>query len=417
MKPEILNRRINPKFRPAIEAFSKIARDLNINIYLVGGSVRDLILKKPCLDLDFLVDSKLSDFLSELESRLNIKVEKSSFLTAKAYLEDFNVDIAQARKEIYKNCGSLPEVSPAGIKEDALRRDFTVNTLLFRLSSGKAVELIDFTGGLKDIKNKVIRILHKQSFFDDPTRIIRAVRYSERFGFKIDGDTLGCIKKALSEDAYASLSTQRLCAEFVRVLKENRPYKPIIRMFEIGALGFMPHNIKLDYSRKRALREWGSFIRKNDFPLYWIVPLVILVKDLNDLDTDFVMSSFELTKRERRIIKEFQASFCRLSKELLEDLKSDLLYDKLKFLDIHSVLSIYFLSRGRAKKNSWRFIDRIYKIKLDITGEDVKTLGLQESPQIGIMLDKVLSSKISGRIKSKQQEIALLKELINKRCG
>ncbi|MDP8216793.1 MAG: hypothetical protein P9L98_05705 [Candidatus Kaelpia imicola] len=413
IRVENLNKRVDPKLKPLLRSFSDIAESLDIKLYIVGGLVRDLILKRGCLDLDLLLSSKLDSFIDLVQSKLGLSVEETSFLTAKAEVNGLSIDIAQARGELYQNNGSLPEVYPSKIEEDFRRRDFTINSLMARVYKGELVEVLDYAGGLADIDKRVIRIIRKGSLYEDPTRIIRALRYRARFGFKIEESTLSELKEAINSNVYESLSTQRLGAELLRVFKEERVFGPITELFKLNAMGFIP-SVEIDSTLRENLKVWDGFKGKSCFEHYFIVPLNIVAGDLSREDLNILFDIFELTKHQRKIMVEFKdIDREKLLGYLSNSLKAVDIYDRLNGLDIHSIVSLYIsASSRRAKRNLLSFIDKISKVRLEITGEDVKGLGVAESPQIGEVLKRVLRSKISGALKSRADEVRALKDLL-----
>ncbi|MDP8253900.1 MAG: hypothetical protein P9X27_05845 [Candidatus Kaelpia aquatica] len=413
IRVENLNKRIDPKLKPLLRSFSDIAESLDIELYIVGGLVRDLILKRDCLDLDLLLSSKLDQFIDSVQNKLELNVEKTSFLTAKVEIGGFSVDIAQARRELYQNNGSLPEVCPGEIEEDFKRRDFTVNSLMGRVYKGEMVEVLDYAGGLADIDKKLIRIIKRGSLYEDPTRIIRALRYKARFGFKIEESTLSELREAINSNAYGSLSAQRVGAELLRVFKEDEVFEPIRELFELNAMGFLPP-IKLDSVLRGSLRGWDGFKDKSRFEHYFIIPLNIIARDLSREDLNIFWDIFELTKHQRKIMVEFRdIDKERLLEYLSNSLKAVDIYDRLNGFDMHSILSLYICaSNKRVKRNLLFYVNKISKVRLQITGEDVKALGIAESPSVGEMLEKVLRSKVSGALKSRADEVRVLKELL-----
>ncbi|MCB0352831.1 MAG: CCA tRNA nucleotidyltransferase [Bdellovibrionales bacterium] len=210
--------------------------------YLVGGVLRDLFLLNSLLDrdVDILVDGSAGEEASFIAERFGGSVRTfNKFLTAKAEkltgFERLNeVDFASARKEKYPAPGSLPQVLPASVSEDLARRDFSINAMAVEISTAlvQGLESGDFLnqphsygfmdsfGGLKDLREKVLRILHQESFRDDPTRILRGIRYCARLNGAFDGETEQSLREAIASGVFGSISTQRFFADLKRILKE-----------------------------------------------------------------------------------------------------------------------------------------------------------------------------------------------------
>ena len=211
-----------PDVRLCVEnAFKK-----GVHIYMVGGTLRDLLLGLEIKDVDLVVESSVEKFLEYVESlnkkgRLLRRFYTFKFETSYDPVE--HIDIAIARKETYPKPGALPIVEPGTIEEDLYRRDFTINALAIPVyPDGKTGNIIDPLGGLKDLSNRVIRVLHNRSFIDDPTRIFRAVRFSIRLGFSIDSDTERLMKEAIENGALRTVGIARIRKEIELCKKEER---------------------------------------------------------------------------------------------------------------------------------------------------------------------------------------------------
>ena len=171
-------------------------------------------------------------------------IKHHAFGTASVDFGKYKIDFATARKEYYPHWGSLPKVEPAGLKEDLFRRDFTINAMAISLNDDYA-RLIDFYNGLDDLRKGIIRIMHKNSFLEDPTRILRAVRFQQRFSFKMEKKTFGLLKEAIGQDALRWVNPHRLRDEVILILKEPRPYAYIKRINELAGFSFLDKSIKL----------------------------------------------------------------------------------------------------------------------------------------------------------------------------
>ncbi|MEW6556719.1 MAG: hypothetical protein AB1349_05115 [Elusimicrobiota bacterium] len=218
-----------------IKVAQQIEKQSNCKIYIVGGFVRDRLLKLNSVDLDFVVEGTgievANNFHKKLDGKLTIY---KKFLTASLKLKNgFVIDIATARTEKYPKPASMPLVQPASLKEDLLRRDFTINALATPLptSDFRLPKIIDICSGLEDLKKKQIRVLHKNSFRDDPTRILRAIRYANRLNFKIEKNTEKWLNTAVKKNLLALVSAPRVRDEFLKTLEEKNA-KEILSEFK-----------------------------------------------------------------------------------------------------------------------------------------------------------------------------------------
>lgn len=208
----------------------RLARDLGFHAYLVGGPVRDLVLKKPNLDLDITLEGKalvLAEAFAGLHKGSSI-IRYPAFGTATVALaQGLAVDFATARSEVYPYKGSFPKVKPSNLIEDLFRRDFTINAMALALDPDQYGLLVDPLGGMADLKARCLRIMHEASFTDDPTRILRAARFKARLCGRMDSRTLVFLKEAVAAGALNTISVKRYCKEIEKISKEATADKAI----------------------------------------------------------------------------------------------------------------------------------------------------------------------------------------------
>ena len=203
-----------------LRSFGNVAQRESISLYLVGGSVRDLLLKRPIRDLDLVTEGDLKQNALLFAQAIGAQISQvSQFGTVKLLIGETVIDVAGARIERYPFPGSLPEVWPGSIQNDLSRRDFTINAIAVNLIPGSYGEILDPFNGIKDLNSSIVRILHSRSFIDDPTRILRAVRYESRLGFCMDKQTKA---QAIDSAQYLdSVSGDRIRSEFERTFDEK----------------------------------------------------------------------------------------------------------------------------------------------------------------------------------------------------
>ncbi|MDE0144942.1 MAG: hypothetical protein OXL95_03635 [Nitrospira sp.] len=238
-----------------LQKTGELAEQRRVRVYAVGGFVRDLLLGVPNLDLDLVVEGDGIRFAKALAQRYRARVTTHArFGTATVTLADGQtLDVATARIESYEAPGALPTVQRSSIKEDLRRRDFTINTLAIRLNPDHFGELVDLHGGLRDLQNKTIRVLHSLSFIDDPTRLFRAIRFEQRLNFQLDQDTVVLMKEAVSMKICHRLLANRLSTELHRVLSERRPTKTLARLADFNLLQFIHPRLKWTSGLDRLL--------------------------------------------------------------------------------------------------------------------------------------------------------------------
>ena len=218
------------------------AENLSLRVFLIGGVVRDILLKYPVSDLDILVEGDAIKLARHLSECLNLSIRTyKPFHTATLFWSDgYRVDFAATRSEEYIHPGALPKVCPSGLSEDIVRRDFTINAMAISINRKDFGRLIDLCGGEADLRKKKIKVFHPNSFIDDPTRILRAVRFEQRFRFAMDSDTVRYLREAVKKNVFSSVKPPRIFAEFTKSLQEINVSTQLARLTELTKLKFIP---------------------------------------------------------------------------------------------------------------------------------------------------------------------------------
>ncbi len=260
-----------------------IAEKMNFPAYLAGGIVRDMMLGKKNFDVDMVIEGDGLKFAGRVEKDMGAKtVIYEKFYTAELKFTDgFTVDVATARTEKYRSPAALPEVRKSSIEKDLFRRDFTVNAMALRINGPGFGKLVDCCKGMKDLKSKAIRIIHDRSFIDDPTRIFRALRYEQRYSFKMDGKTEKLLKYAVKNKYIDKLSGYRTRNEIMAILEEKDAVKPLRRMEELGLLKYIHPGLRLSEKAlnaiKRQSKAEGEPVKGKE---KWFCNLLLLIDDL-----------------------------------------------------------------------------------------------------------------------------------------
>ena len=420
----MLKERVPRKIITLLKNLGHVADMLGYNAYLVGGLVRDVLLKHENLDVDIVIEGDGIKFAHEFAEHYSARVTSHrKFETAVLIFPDgFHVDVATARMEYYESPGSPPIVETSSLKLDLYRRDFTINTLAIQLNKRNYGTLIDYFGGQKDIKEKVLRVLHNLSFVEDPTRVLRAIRFEQRFGFKIGKLTLALIKNALKRNYFKDLSSRRLFLELKLILKEEDPVKAIERMNEFDLLQFISPEIKLT-DRLRALLEetrkvitWYNLLYLEEpfepWRVYWnSLTYALEEKALNALAENMGMVKLD----DRRMISQRMKV-----KELIDSLynfngNDYLLYTLLAPYDTETLL---FLMAKVTDKKIKRLISN-YFIKLkgtktQLRGRDLMGMGYKPGPIFKKIFDRLLEARMNDLVKTKADEIKFVRDTFKK---
>ena len=238
MVNNFLRERLSKHMMKTLVQLGETASQLDCSAYVVGGFVRDLFLYRKNEDIDVVIEGNGIAFAKTFAQAFGARTHThQKFGTAVIIFPDgFKIDIASARMEYYQFPASLPVVEMSSIKMDMFRRDFTINTLAIQLNPGKFGRLIDFFSAQKDIKDKTLRVLHNLSFVEDPTRVFRALRFEQRFGFTIGKLTSSLIDNAVKMEFFKRLAGKRVYAELKLILKEENPAPTILRLMDYDLL-------------------------------------------------------------------------------------------------------------------------------------------------------------------------------------
>lgn len=225
----------------ALAAVAAAAAAAGRSAWLVGGAVRDALLGlDPGGDLDVVVDGGAADVVRRLESAGSRAVVHGRFGTATWRTDAVSVDLVSARAEAYERPGALPAVRAGSLRDDLARRDFALNAIAASLRPGGIGELVDTENGRADLDRGLVRVLHARSFLDDPTRVLRAARFTARLGFVLEPDTADLARAAIEAGALDTVSPARLRRELLAVLREARPGAALDALVALGVLRTVP---------------------------------------------------------------------------------------------------------------------------------------------------------------------------------
>ncbi len=407
-----------------------LARDISaknhVPVYLVGGVVRDLILGVKNLDLDIVVSGDGIKFARQFSLALNARiVEHARFGTATVMLPDnIKVDFATARKEVYPEPAHLPQVSAGTLEDDLYRRDFTINAMAIGIGEINFGKIIDFFSGRSDLNKKRIRILHDASFIDDPTRILRAVRFEKRYNFKIEPGTLQCLKEAVDLEMLERVQPQRLRDEIILILKEREPLKYIRRIDELSGLDFINRHLFLSQKVNNLLSSAQKEIIwfKKTYPERrrldtWLVYFLALMEPLSIKEVKAVCAKFVFGGgEEKRIInyKKFGRSPVKeLSRAKIRPARIFALLEPLSYEVIIILKAKY--EAAVFKKHVRDFFAIYNGMRIMARGADLHKLGVAPGPDYQKIFATVLEAKLAGRVRTKEEELALIKRLIRKK--
>lgn len=402
---------------------SGIAQEQNVRIYLVGGIVRDLILERESEDYDIVVEGDGIAYAERIARRLKLSLlAHRHFGTASMQYSKYKIDIASCRREQYSRPGALPKVYPASLRDDLFRRDFTINTLAVSLNRSDYGCLIDSCRGMTDIKNRCIRVLHNNSFIDDPTRMLRAVRFEQRFSFRIEPKTLQCLKTAVKLNALACVNKQRLWDELRLILEESRPLRYVVRMHELIGFSFMYPSLKfgkknrvLLSSIQRTLMLYRDRYPERRMPDAWLVYLMGLLHGLSRRDVSSFCRSFGLRKGDEEKLISVLLMESRIARLGGKNIKRSKVLDVLRQCSLEALIFFYAYCVDNAIRRAvFLFLDSLSLITLRVSGRDLQARNLIPCCLYGKTLHKLLMVKADKGFSTKVDELKAAEEIFNR---
>jgi tRNA nucleotidyltransferase (CCA-adding enzyme) len=418
---KLIEERIPPDMREALSVIGEVADEAGFPVYLVGGIVRDLFLRVMNLDIDIVVEGDGIFFAGLLVKRAGGRMKAhQKFGTAVVVLPNgIKLDIATARLEYYKSPAALPTVELSSIKKDLYRRDFTINTLAVRLNRHRYGELIDFFGGLRDIKEKALRVLHSLSFVEDPTRVLRAIRFEQRFDFRLGKHTQNLIKSAVNMKLFNRLTGKRMYAELILMFSEAEPLKVLKRMKELDLLKFIHPNMKATADVERLFINvgetltWFRLLFLDITVDKWFVYFLGLLDRLKDPAVDETLERLSVPSRIRERVRHSRARYrdvlASFYKE--QDLAASRIYTLLCALDTESLLLMMAKAKqDKAKKYISLYLTQLRTVKVQLNGNDLKKLRIPPGPRYKKLLAELLDAKLDGTVKSREDEVAFVLE-------
>ncbi|MFA5100080.1 MAG: CCA tRNA nucleotidyltransferase [Candidatus Omnitrophota bacterium] len=414
--------KLPPDVRALIETARVVAQERGCTAYLVGGFVRDLILGVKNFDLDIVVEGDGIAFASDYARRLQGKlVTHHRFGTATVSLgHHVKVDIASARKEVYPQPGHLPVVEAGTLRDDLYRRDFTINAMALQITGSGYGRVIDLFGGRKDLAAKKLRILHPVSFIDDPTRILRGIRFEQRFDFSFERNTLRLLKAAVAESMLERVEPQRLRDELILLLKEQRPAKIIRRISAVAGFSFINPKLR---SSPRMIRTLAAIERrvawfkqhiKNPRQLEtWLIFFMGLVGYLPLSEVHAICRRFVFRKGEEKRIVSCVESCSRavavLKKRSLRPSEAFRVLEPLSYEVI--IIMLALTGSSLVAMRIKEFLNVSIGTKLYVSGHDLSACGLKPGPHYQRILRAVLNAKLDGKVKDISEELRLARTI------
>ncbi|MBL1174546.1 CBS domain-containing protein [Pantanalinema sp. GBBB05] len=457
--PQVLLTTLRDDLKPELWEFLTIAavqaEQRGWQLYLVGGAVRDLLLaawqdqelteQQLIQDVDLVVDGfhrsadvgagvELARSLQETYPQARLDVHGKFQTAALLWHNDpvfksLWVDIATARTEFYPYPAANPEVEASSIRQDLYRRDFTINALAIRLTAPRAGEMLDFFGGVLDLQARQVRVLHANSFIEDPTRIYRAVRFAVRLGFQIDPQTEGYIRHAIASGIYEQLHDRtdgnkfrapalqtRLRAELKYILQSSY-WLPALRLLaDLGAFQCIHPTLQPDRFLWRQLRlaerwlRWTARQPQSGIKEGWLLLLEVLLAYLPQAYRAIVAEHLQLPHDSIERLHHLAAAQATIANALPQCQRPSQIGQLLQPYEPELLVLVAIRSSRSVRKQIWRYLTCWSQIKAPLDGRDLQAMGYRPGPQFKQILQALMAATLDGDIANREQAEIFLKE-------
>ncbi len=404
----------------AVRAIGLLADKHGVMAHVVGGFVRDMLLGRPNLDVDIVVEGDGLAFAEQAADSLGyrIRVHKRFGTAVLIVSKTLHIDITSARTEYYTRPGALPTVERSSLRQDLFRRDFSINAMAACITPGSFGAIADPFGGLADLERGVVRSLHSLSFVEDPTRVLRAARFEERYGFRMDGSTSALLQRAVDMEMLAEVSGARIREELLDIIDEERVVAILRRLDEIGAFSaLVPEGV----DRSRVLDEVavvdasfsslsGRFARSPRRRVTLVVPLVASAP----------RQAAERWVRRMRFGREYGLPALTAAergdavRRVMRDrrkMRDSRLYFLLQALPEETLIYLWAVGGPLERQRIERFISELAGAKPAVSGDDLTGLGMEPGPEYSAILAQALADRLDGKAVGREAELANLKRL------
>ena len=428
MISKLMEERFPERIHNLLKEFGRVGDELGYSVYAVRGFVRDLLLRVENLDVDIVVEGDGIRLAEEFQKMFPCRIRThKKFGTAIILLPDGSkVDVATARWEFYDSPAALPTVEKASIKTDLYRRDFTINTLAIQLNPKAFGELIDFFGGVKDIKEKVIRVLHNLSFVEDPTRVFRAIRFEQRFGFQIVKHTQNLMKNAVKVGFLERLSGGRVLSELILILQEGDPLPALKRMRDFNLFHFLHPSLKFDeqaqvlFEQIHHVISWFDLLFLEQQYERWLIYFYGLIDFLKEGEIEDLCRRLAMNEKLKKTTMERKLQADQALLQIFSWINGDRRPKRSEIYDILDPLSTeskLFMMAKTTQIETRRYISLYFTQLKDtkplLRGRDLIQMGMKPGPSIKKALTGLLKARLDEQVITRQDEM----EYISKAQG
>jgi tRNA nucleotidyltransferase (CCA-adding enzyme) len=412
----IMEQRLDDRTMDLLKSIGAAGDELGLNLYVVGGFVRDLLLQRTVDDIDIVVEGDGIAFARYVGEKLNCRVNThKKFGTAVIIVsQQIKVDVASARLEYYDFPAALPIVEKSSIKRDLARRDFTINTLALSLNVETFGTLFDYFGGTRDLKDKTIRTIHNLSFVEDPTRIFRAIKFANRFRFDIGKVTANLIRNAIKVDCFKNLSGLRVLSELKQIFSEEDPIPAIRSMTDYGLEKVIHPRLEITSATYQTLESanktltWHDLLYVQETYPRWAVYFMVLLHRCTFKVSEQICDRLMIPVGERQLLLEtrYKAENRLGFIESNHPVSRQKLYWALINFNTVFVLYMMALTKNEAvRKDISRFYTEFRHVTPKIRGKDLIRIGVTPGPAFTKILNEVRNAKLDGHLDTREKEM------------
>lgn len=404
-----LEKYLPPPVLALVKIAGKDASELGQDLYIVGGVVRDLFLGRANFDFDLVVEGDAISLARKLakDSRAKLNIHPR-FGTAKLNYPDFSLDLATARSETYSKPGALPTVKPGSLRDDLIRRDFSINAMAIQLNPQRFGELIDLYNGKDDLERRLIRILHPKSFIDDATRILRAIRYEQRLSFKLEAETEKLLRQNVA--MLDTISGDRVRHELELILKEDEPERAIRRAEELGVLSQLCPSIKGNDRLNKMFSQARQASVRSSFPTLY---LCLIVYSLSEKANEQFISRLNFSKSPSQAMRQTLQLKARLHNLTNPEVKPSDIYQLLRGYSTPAIQANALASESPlASQHLNLYLNKLRYVKPILGGEDLKKMGISAGPKMGDIMNALHKAKLDGEVHTRKDEEKFVNSLL-----
>jgi len=390
-----------------LHLIGKAAEQTGQRVYLVGGAVRDLFLGAKSLDFDFVLTKDTTTFGKLLKEKTGEKVKiYEEFNTAHMIYKGYHLDFVTARREYYNKNSVLPVVEKASLKEDLGRRDFTINAMAISVMPDEFGAIIDFYNGFSDLRKRIIRTLNTISFIEDPSRLLRAIKYEVKLGFALAPETELLFNRAIELGVLTSKHSSRITNELIELLSADYAPQAIEKMEKRGILKIFFNIKRLSSIKKTAIEIANTYIKKYSSNSLYVYLLILM----HGKKEDVIIRKLTNLDIRKKVINKIITIDREIKKMKLALKKKDTfeLFKLLRHTDKNYIAGIIALISDKHREEFVKLVDKAYNTKNLISGEDLKKIKLKEGKQYQEIFDEISYLYSEGKIRSKKEAISYI---------